>query len=108
MDAELRALLGQTIYVASVASRDSYGQATYGTPASRAARVETSSRVVKLATGEQLQTSHRIFVEAALYQEDRIWLPGLSSADATLARRPLLIEDIPDEDGAIDHYEVYV
>ena len=106
LDPQLRAQLAQTIYVASASTVDNYGQATYGTPAAVKARVENlSSTRDDGADGEERASSMLIITETAIALSDRIWLPGDNQADPTLARRPISVLVLPDERGAIDHYE---
>lgn len=110
MDPQITAGMDETIYVAAATTtRDSQGQPTWGAAAARSVSVEPSTRIVPGAGGEEIQTSHLIFTNTAIGKMDRIWMPGDSSADATKARRPLLIEPIPGEDSSVtDHWEVYV
>ena len=51
-----------------------------------------------------LETTIAIITETEIKLTDRIWLPGVSSADATLARRPQYIEKAVDEFGNLDFY----
>lgn len=110
MDAQLVAMLGQTIYVATAAAtRDSQGQPTWGTPASRTVRVELNSEIIPGPNGEELRTTHKIFTTAPIGLMDRLWMPGDSSGTASLARRILRVLPIPGEvSSTIDHYEVDV
>ena len=110
MDWQLVAGHTQTIDVATAAAtRDAQGQPTWGSPASRSVRVERSDKVIPGPGGEELRTSHVIFTTAAIGLDDRIWMPGDSSATASLARRPMRVEPIPGElSGDTDHWEVYV
>ena len=107
IDPQIKASLQQTIAVA-VESGISSGVRTYGAAANRSARVEDSRRVVDAADGSQVQTSHIIIVENSIGLFNRIWLPDVSSSDATLARLPVAVEKCVDEDGDVSHYEVYV
>jgi hypothetical protein len=112
LDPQLRAQLAQTIYVASASTVDNYGQVTYGTPAAVKARVENLSSIdggqggaIGSTDGEERASSMLIITETAIALSDRIWLPGDNQADPTLARRPISVLVLPDERGAIDHYE---
>lgn len=107
MDPQLRAQLLQTIYVAARTGYAS-GSPTYGTAASRLARVERETRVIDAADGSRKTTTHSIIVEASIGELDRIWLPGDSSATASLARTPAAVYELVGELGAVDHYEVLV
>lgn len=108
MDPQLKATCAQTIYVAAISSVSSYGDPTYGTPAAVDARVEPDVREIVGVSGERMVTSYRVITEAAIAINSRIWLPGDSSADATLARHPMKVTSFPGEDGNTHHYECYV
>ena len=113
LDPQLRAQLAQTIYVASASTVDNYGQVAYGTPAAVKARVENLSSIdsgsrggaIGVSDGEQRASSMLIITETAIALSDRIWLPGDNQADPTLARRPISVLVLPNEKGAVDHYE---
>ncbi len=108
MDAQLKAQLRQTIYVSTLSSMDANATPTYGSPASRSARVEEDRQVITGANGEQITTSHRVIVEAAIAPSSVLWLPGDSSADASLRREVLSVARFVDERGSDDHYELWV
>ena len=105
MDAQLKKQLAQTIYIASPASVDAFGQITYDPPVAIAARVENDSNVKDDADGEEKASNMLVITETAIDIMDRVWLPGVDQSDAALARRPLSVLALPDEKGAIDHYE---
>jgi hypothetical protein len=108
MDAQLVAMLTQTIYVAAATGANTHGEPTWGTPASRSVRIELSDRVIKGPRGEELVASHLIITTAAIGLRDRVWLPGDARTDE-LAKRPKLVEPIPGEySGVTDHWEVYL
>ena len=110
MDAQLLAMMSPvTIYVATAGSTaDSTGKLTWGTPAARNAWQELETQIVTMRDGTRRETTHRLIVEAAIGDRDRIWLSGESSADATLADVPARVWDVRNEAGAVDHYEVLV
>lgn len=108
MDAQVKVLLKQTIYVATPSSMDSAGTITYGSPASRAARVELSDSFVDSSTGQERVSSHSILTESEITTDSRIWLPGDSSADATLSRHPIGVRKAVDELGAACGWFTYV
>jgi hypothetical protein len=109
MDPYLKSQLRQTIYTASRTATSGAGVFTYGTPATKAARVEERASRVLNADGEEQTSSHQIIVDAAdvIAITDRIWLPG----DATTvqnARTPMSVAKAVAEDGTTDHWEIYV
>ena len=116
MDAQLKKQLAQTIHIASPASVDAFGQITYDPPVAIAARVEdlgsvksgASGGAIEVEDGEEKSSKTLIITETAIDIMDRVWLPGVDQSDADLARRPLSVLALPDEKGAIDHYETRV
>ena len=116
MDAQLKKQLAQTIYIASPASVDAFGQITYDPPVAVAARVENQSSItsgsrggaIEVEDGEEKSSKTLIITETAIDIMDRVWLPGVDQSDAALARRPLSVLALPNEKGAIDHYETRV
>lgn len=108
MDPILKKQLQQTIYVSTLTSRNAAGTGTWGVPASRAAKVQKETRQIRLLSGEEVTTSHLIFVEDEIAADSRIWLPGDDSNDATKARRVYEVEPIIDVKGNTAHYEISV
>ena len=109
LDPQLRAQLAETIYVASPGSVDTYGQITYSAPTAVKARVEYRPKIgSKPGEGEEGESDTFVITESAISIVDRIWLPGDSQSDPTLARRPMSVLRLPDERGAVDHYETRV
>ena len=95
-------LMPETVDVYSIASRDSYGSANYGTAASYSARVlRKPTRVVDVA-GDEVMAKGVVWIAATetIDPEDAIELP-----DGT--RPPILrIDRVPDESGD-HHLKVY-
>lgn len=108
MDPQLRGQLRQTIGVAARSTVNAYGEASYGSASSVSARVEEERRRLETRDGTFVETSHRIYTETAITHESRIWLPGDSTADATLAREVLEVHPIVGELGTVDHYETVI
>jgi hypothetical protein len=108
MDPQLKAQLRQRIYVATLVSRDAAGDPTYGAPALVMCRCEDDQEESDSTAGEELVTRKRIVTESAIHKTDRIWLPGDDRTDATLGRTPMKVQELPAENGTIDHYETIV
>ena len=109
LDPELRKMMAQTIYVAHVSSTlaDVHGGKQWETPDPQAARVEPKRRVFHDAKGNELISDYFVVTEGRIGLSDRVWLPG----DDTVAgrgRQPKSVFAVPDEDGSISHFEVYV
>lgn len=101
-----KALMNQTINVATKSGRDSSGDPSYGTAADVSAYVEKRRGIVELPTGEKVETSHWIVVESEIKLSDRVWLPGDSTSDPSLAYTPASVEAFVDDVGNAHHYEV--
>ena len=111
MSPALAALLTQTVTLATVSGRSASGQPTWNTPASVAARVEEERREIMGAFGQQVVSSHRVYINGdaspAPAVGGRLWLPG-DSGDAA-ARAIHQAHKLMGLDGStVDHYEVVV
>lgn len=108
VDPQLKKQFAQSISLASPTGVGNDGELSYAAPTSVAARVEPLDKTRELERGTQSGSTHRIYTETQIKMDFRVWLPGDSSADATLARRPKYILELVDEFGNLDHYEVDV
>jgi hypothetical protein len=108
IEPQLSKQMAQTMYRASASTVSNTGQITYAAAASFTARVEEEYREVQTPVGTLQRTTHRIYTTTALLAGQRVWLPGVSSSDATLAREVLEVHTITDELGAVHHYEAVV
>ena len=105
MDPQLKATCNQVIFVSRLASVSNSGDPTYGAPVRVMARVEDDEENADSSAGTQRRTRVRIMTEEEIRDTDRIWIRGASPSDASLGRTPLKVQELPDESGAIDHYE---
>ena len=97
-----------TIYVASSSgSLDGYGKPSYATARAVSCRVEGNSRVIPGEQNEQ-QANHRIATLDEIKSDDKIWLPGDSTSDASLSKRPILITTATVKDGSQRLWEVFL
>lgn len=116
MDAQLRAQLNQTIYVANPSSANSFGELSYTAPEAVKARVEFRTDIesggnggaISVGEGEVAGTTVLVITESRIRPMSRVWLPGVDSGDVTLARRPQSVVELPGENGETDHYETRV
>lgn len=108
MDAQLKAQLRQIISVATQTSVSAAGDPSFAAPTAVAARVEDDVSTTSSKDGGERVSRKRIVTEAAIRISDRIWLPGDSTADASLARSPMSVQELPDELGSTDHFETVV
>lgn len=116
LDPALTALLTDTVSIASVASVSSSGQPTFGAATAYSARVEEDPKLLEQADQRNgartvIQTTHAIYLDSTREPlcGDRLWLPGDSSSDATLAREVRQVVRLPGlTSGSTSHYEVRV
>jgi len=112
MDPQLKAQCRQRIYVARRTAVDAAGDPAFGSVTAIWARVEDdqSNTYASKDSGQgiELQTRKRVMTEEQILVTDRVWLPGTSTTDAGAGRTPLEVKELPDETGAIDHYETIV
>lgn len=107
VDPQLAAQLAQVMHWQACTGNNSSGDPIYGGAVSAiSVRIEQHQREIRRADGSFKTSTHWIATTSAIGMNDRLWLPGVDSTDATLARLPLTIEQMPDERGAVDHYEI--
>lgn len=111
MDADLRALLTETVTVYPWASDTAYGSPQYGTGTAYPARLERRSRLVVNREGKQVVATTTVF----LGPSDAGTLPGsfdprdrlVWSASTGEALSVLAMESVADEAGAFHHVACY-
>ena len=111
MDPAHAALLTQTVTLATVTGRSASGEPTWTAGTAVAARVEEERQEIMGAAGQQVVSSHRIYINGdaspAPDTAMRIWLPGQSTD--TQARAIHKVDKLMGLDGStVDHYEVVV
>lgn len=102
MDPALVAVLTDTLLLAPLAGRDSYGVPSYGTPVSVKGRVEKSLVTVFTQQGRQVLQETRIYLDgtAPVTESSQLTLPD---STVHLVQKFAVVED---ELGNIDHFEV--
>jgi hypothetical protein len=110
LDRAIAQLMSSTVYVAKPSGTvGNDGLPTYGSPAAVKCQIEQVSKIITTSNGEELTTTHALLFPSVIGNLDRIWLPGISSSDATLARLPQQIDRGNDIKGApINAWRVYV
>jgi hypothetical protein len=93
--------LVDTIYVQEQTGVDNYGDPSWGTKASRLARVETKQQMVLGNDGNERLSRHRVATATAIGLNARVWLPDDDDTDTTEARRPLAVESAATKDGSV-------
>ncbi|MBL8924129.1 MAG: hypothetical protein JNJ54_35060 [Myxococcaceae bacterium] len=91
----LTGLLTATVHVASHVSVDQYGKNTYGPPRAVAARVQGLRRNVRNRDGDEVVSSHVLYLVEEVKATDRLWLPGASTSSAEASNVPISITSSP-------------
>lgn len=101
-------LLTDTVTIAAETGRSSYGDPTFGSQTTIAARVEAVDKLVIGPDGNELRAQHAVASEDEIKTTDRMWLPGDDTADTTAARRALVVRysRFPGETAGL--YEAYL
>ena len=99
-------LLIHTLNVAVPTGVTTAGELTYGAAVAVKARVEQKQNIVKQADGTLIVVDHEFLTTTAIGTQDRVWLPGDSTGDATLARTPQVVEQVAGLDGVDTLYRV--
>lgn len=85
---------------------DEYGDAQYSAAATLACRWEPRQQIVRDAKGIERLSIGTLFTATAVGDQDRLWIPGASTSDASLARKPIRVDTVKEKDGTVSHYEV--
>jgi len=104
MDAQLKKQLSLTINVRAAASRNNYGDTTFGSASSMSARVENKTDVFETTTGMEERQSIVVITESEIKITDRVFLPGDSADTANLGHVPREVAKFYDEKGNVDFY----
>jgi hypothetical protein len=104
MDAQLKKQLSLTINVRSAASRNNYGDTTFGSASSMSARVENKTEVYETSTGMEERQAIVVITESEIKITDRVFLPGDSADTANLGHVPRNVFKLYDEKGNVDFY----
>jgi hypothetical protein len=104
MDPQLKAQCREVISVATISGADAAGDFTFNAAGSLPARVVNVEETHERADGTLLKTTIAIITESEIKMSDRVWLPGVNPATASLARIPRFVEKAVDEFGNVDFY----
>lgn len=97
-----------TVTVKRQTGIDNFGDPSFGAAREVRARVETTDALVTGTDGDDKQARFVVVTAEALDVEDRIWLPGADTADATEALRPLTVKTARTKLGDYQLWEAYV
>jgi|TARA_R100000152_G_C6781653_1_gene216663 hypothetical protein len=104
MDAQLKSQLTLTISVKSAASRNNYGDITYGSASSISARVENKTETIETPEGLEKQISTVVITEDEIKLSSIVFLPGVSNSSDNNGFKPKVVEKFFDELGNVDYY----
>lgn len=112
MDRQLQTWLTETAYYKTPSSITSAGVETFGAAVSFLCRTELRNNyhgpMFMPRAGEDTEHMHLLFTTTNVPDNARVWLPGDSNADNTLAKKIRNKETVRDEEGAVSHYEIYI
>ena len=89
--------LNQTASHEAYSSINDYAEPSYSAAVSIACRKEGVNKLIRDAEGKEVVTSSRVFTETLINVKDRID-----------GRMILRVDPMPNLDGSISHYEVYL
>ena len=101
-------ILDQTVNVAAPNAINNDGEFSYGASVSVACRLQKNARIMKTPDGQDIISDTQVLTLTAIGDQDRIWLPGQSTSDATLARTPQLVKSIQMISGGSTVYEAFL
>lgn len=116
MNPVLRALMKSTVAVRRVSAYTAGGTETLDAAVSLPAYVELRREWAPGSSGAERRTSHLVVLDpedvsastlATIRADDRFWLDGAPTADATFSKLPQSVAQFTDPlTGALSHYEV--
>jgi hypothetical protein len=113
MDSQLKAQCKAVVGIATGSTVDFAGQVQVGSTATYYCRVEPRYREI-YRSGVMEKTTHMLIVPEELVvteaqsREMLIWMPGVSLATISEARRALIVSPCYDENNVLDHWEILV
>lgn len=85
----------------------SAGAVTWGTLTSTPARVEWGTQTVVTSDGTRRESEASIVTEVEIPNHARVWLPGDSTSNVNLAKRPILAKKAALLTGGYTLFETY-
>lgn len=98
--------LNETVSRKTTTATSSYGDPTYGSATTFAARVERTSGVSYSAQGSALQYTHRMFSLTSVDLTDLVFFSEDNTSDNNTGHRPASVTECRNMRGAVSHYEV--
>lgn len=109
---ELNAAIS-TIQASAVPAVSEAGEVQVGSPATCFARIENRFREVPIYGGVEERTQHLVILDETFpvsetdTRDTLFWLPGTTVTTA-FARKAKIVHFCPDENGNLDHVEIYL
>ena len=105
---DLAGWFSQTCHRAPALGFTAAGVATFGSTVAFQARVESTVKLIRGKDGQEIVSSQQIGTLAAVGEQDRIWLPGEDSTNATIAHVPLKVAQATNKGGAQVYVQVWL
>ena len=102
----IEGLLADTIDYSTISAVDSDGVFTYAAPVSVKAKVREMDELITGGDSQDARYRAEIITLAEIKRDDRVWLPGDSSADTDLAHTPVSVESVKSLNSDIPVYKV--
>jgi len=101
-------LLSDTVTYATWSSVNNYGDPTWGSQSTAAARVEyTTTRIID-SSGEERDAQAKVYTETDISDKARIWLPGDNTNDANSGRLVMRRKESSTPNGGTTLYVLYL
>lgn len=106
---DLSGWYNQTLSTAPATGMSALGVQAFGATVAIKGRVEFKTQLIRSQRdGTETVSSAQVGTPQAIGIEDRLWLPGENSADATIAHVPLKVAPIVDKIGNTISWIVYL
>lgn len=99
--------LVDTITIAPFLDRDGDGDPSFGAQFTAPARVEFKQTRVVGPDGQEVVSDTRVATKQSIGTQDRVWLPGASTADTNAARLALASQNAKNHGQDLTLFEVF-
>lgn len=95
--------------MAHLTSYSGTGAPVFGAQTSIGAKIESKVELVRHAkTGAEVVSSQKLLLNASVGIEDRIWLPGDTLSNVSVAKKPIRVDATVDRAGNALFWEVWL
>lgn len=105
---DLTAWMVDSVTVAAPSGVSNYGDLSFGSQSTVAARVQQTTEMIRDASGSELQATHIVYTESAIALESRVWLSGADTGDADAARVVRATNQTHDRPGGQTLYKAWL